>query len=132
MDMDIRQKVGNFLFEKLNELDQSIASGQVATPEQLDNLFKKYSDAIIREAPILTETGIQQMSNVANAFIGQQKYLASVQQQYAQNAATFTASPAGFYVDGNGMQVTGADGKPVPAPPKPIWSGVQNGKFISV
>jgi len=109
MDKQIRDSVGNLLFEKLNELDQSIASGEVATPEQLDNLFKRYSEAILKEAPILTEAGLAQMSRVATSFMNQQQEMRAYQQQFAQNQATFAATPDGFYVDGNGMQVVGQD-----------------------
>lgn len=105
VQQDLSDKMGKVLFDKLSAIDNGVANGTIATPEQLDRIFKENSEAILREVPELTNFAVQQMSTLTGNFMNTQKELRDNKIRFDQNRQKIVASPNGTYVDGNGNVV---------------------------
>jgi 3-polyprenyl-4-hydroxybenzoate decarboxylase len=82
----MEKSMGKVLFDKMAAIDNGVANGTIATPEQLDRIFKENSEAILKEVPALSNFAVQQMSDLTNNFMNTQKELRATQATFDQNA----------------------------------------------
>jgi len=134
---DLNAKIGETLAEKLVWIDNWVANWTIATPEQLDRIFKENSAAIMREVPALTNFAVQALSDLQNNFMNTQKELRDNKIVFDQNANKYNAEMSqvqGFAVDGNGNQILDVSGKPIEIPkdaPLPAQFDAKTGQLIT-
>ena len=72
---ELNDKIGKTLAEKLAAIDNGVKNGEIATPEQLDKIFKDNAAQIMKEVPALTNFAVQQLSELNTNFMNTQKEL---------------------------------------------------------
>lgn len=116
---DLANKLGQTLFDKLNAIDNGVANGTIATPEQLDRVYKENYQAILKEVPQLTNFAVQQMSDLTTNFMNTQKELRDNKIAFDQWAAKYNKEMSmvkWFAVDGNGNPILDVSGQQIEVP----------------
>ena len=137
IQLDLDQKIGETLSKKLQDIDNGVANGTIATPEQLDRIFKENSAAILKEIPELTNFAVQQMSDLTTNFMNTQKEARARQDLFQQNKNTYNpemSQVTGFATDGNGNPILDTMGRQITVPkdaPMPPQFDEKTGQLIT-
>lgn len=128
IQQELDDKLGKTLSDKLGAFDNGVANGTIATEDQLYDLFKQSSKAILKENDQLSNFAYQQMNDLWTGFSNNQKDLINRQDTFNKWANIYNVDMSqvqGFAVDGNGNPILSASGQkintPKDAPLKPVY-----------
>lgn len=98
----LAQNIGYVMADKITAIDNGLKSGEIATEEQLQKIFKENSAAILKEIPALSDYAAKQMSDLTQSFMSTQQGLIKAQDEWNKNANTYNedmSKAKGYAVD---------------------------------
>jgi len=122
---ELDDKIGKTLSEKRAAIDNGVKNGEIATPEQLDKIFRDNAAQIMKEVPALTNFAVQQLSELNSSFMNTQKELRdnkikldaeNKDRETANNKFSSEQSVNGFAVNAGGNPMLDMNGQKIVIP----------------